>query len=209
MLIFAQQPEATRIASYTTWKSLGRNVRKGEKGISILAPCRYRVEERESEKVEVGVSWKLKGFKVGYVFDISQTDGEPIEEASVTQLLEGNAPDGMWDSLHTLIERDGYSVSRADCGAANWFTDRAAQKVVVAPHLSDAAAAKTLTHELAHVRQDSAHVNSVSRSLCEVEAESVAFVVCSALGLNSAPYSIGYVAGWAGATCRTKRRRSW
>jgi len=63
MLIFAQLPEATRVASYTTWKSLGRNVRKGEKGISILAPCRYRVDEKDSTKFDGGVSWKLKGLQ--------------------------------------------------------------------------------------------------------------------------------------------------
>jgi antirestriction protein ArdC len=186
------------------------NVRKGEKGISILAPCSYRVEEKDSTKFDGGVSWKLKGFKVAYAFDVSQTEGEPLDEGGVAQLLEGNAPEGMWDSLCTLIERDGYSVCRADCGAANGFTDRTAREVVVAPHLSDAASVKTLAHELAHVRQGSDHLSTVSRSLCEVEAESVAFIVCNAHGLNSEPYSIGYVAGWAkGDTEVVKKTAAW
>jgi len=211
MLILAQYPEATRVASYTTWKSLGRGVRKGEKGISILAPCRY-LDEGDTPRLDAGPKWKVKGFKVAYVFDVSQTEGEPLGERNVATLLEGNAPEGMWDSLCTLIERDGYSVRRANCGAANGYTDRAAREVVVAPHLSDAASVKTLAHELAHVRQTGDHFNATSRSLSlrEVEAESVAYIVCNSFGLSSAPYSIGYVAGWAGGDIEVvKHTAAW
>ena len=210
MLIFAQRPDATRVASYTTWKSLGRIVRKGEKGIAILAPCRYRVDEKDPAKSDEKASWRLKGFKVAYVFDVSQTEGASLEDDGIAVLLEGSAPMGMWTAIRTLIERDGYSVSRSDCGAANGYTNRATNQVVVAPYLSDAASAKTLVHELAHVRQTSDHDSAVSRALCEVEAESVAYIVCNAFGLSSAPYSIGYVAGWAGGDLDlVKTTASW
>ena len=211
LLILAQCPDATRVASYTTWKTFGRGVRKGEKGISILAPCRYLAAE-DSSKTEEGPKWKMKGFKIAYVFDVSQTEGDPLDEGTVTALLEGSAPEGMWDLLCTLIERDGYSVRRADCGAANGSTDRAAREVVVAPHLSDAASVKTLAHELAHVRQTGDHFSATSRSLSlsEVEAESVAYIVCNSFGLSSAPYSIGYVAGWAGGDIEVvKHTAAW
>lgn len=197
MLIFAQRPDATRVASYTKWQSLGRSVRKGEVGISILAPCRYRVVGEVAAKSDEESTWRLQGFKVAYVFDVTQTDGEPLDEPNVAVLLEGSAPVGMWESIRTLIERDGYSVSRGDCGQANGYTERLTNKVVVSSNLSGAAATKTLVHELAHVRQIGDHCSAVTRSLREVEAESIAYIVCNVNGIDSAPYSIGYVAGWA------------
>jgi antirestriction protein ArdC len=210
MLIFAQRPDATRVASYTTWQSLGRNVRKGEKGISILAPCRYRVDEKNTSKSADKPDWKVRGFKVAHVFDVSQTEGDALPDGDIAVLLEGSAPMGMWESIRKLIEGDGYSVSRGDCGTANGYTNRTTKQVVIAPQLSDAAAAKTLVHELAHVRQTSDHYSIASRSLCEIEAESVAYVVCNSFGISSAPYSIGYVAGWAGGDLDVvKRTAAW
>jgi hypothetical protein len=210
LLILAQRPVATVVASFTAWRAMGRSIRKGERGISILAPCRSRVEGTEHASAADASSWVLKGFRVVHVFDISQTEGEPLERHDVAVLLEGAAPAGMWDAVATLVERDGYSLRRRDCGEANGCTDRTAATVIVAPQLSEAAAAKTLVHELAHVRQTDDHLRTISRALGEVEAESVAFIVCHAFGLASAPYSIGYVAGWAaGDLDVVKRTAAW
>jgi hypothetical protein len=209
LLILAQRPDATVVASFTAWRAIGRIVRKNEQGISILAPCRSRVQGTGDANAEAS-SWVLKGFRVVHVFDISQTEGEPLERHDVAVLLEGAAPEGMWDAVATLVARDGYSLRRGNCGEANGLTDRAAATVLVAAHLSEAAAAKTLVHELAHVRQTDDHLRTISRALGEVEAESVAFIVCHAFGLASAPYSIGYVAGWAdGDLGVVKRTAAW
>lgn len=205
MLILVQRPTATRVASHSTWRTLGRHVRRGERGIAILAPCHYPSTDLDGDDHP-----RIRGFKVVHVFDVAQTDGAPLPDGHVGALLEGEAPRGMWDAIAALVARDGYRVDRRDCGAANGYTDRGARIVAVAPELSDAAAVKTLVHELAHVRQSDAHLEDTSRAQCEVEAESVAYVVCQAFGLASASFSLGYVASWAGGDVSVVRATaSW
>jgi antirestriction protein ArdC len=197
LLILAQAPEATQVASYRTWQGLGRQVRKGEKGIRILAPCRYRrTDDGADAKGESG-EYVIRGFTVVSVFDVSQTEGEELPTVAKPRILEGDVPNGMWESIASLIEKDGFSVARADCGAANGETRFATREVVVAPHLPDRAAAKTLCHELAHVRMHKDDLARRTRDIAEVEAESCAFIVARAWGLDSSDYSIPYVAHWA------------
>ncbi len=100
----------------------------------------------------------------------------------------------------------GYRLSRGDCGPANGRTDFAARTVVVASHLSGRQADKTLCHELAHVCLHDASRVSTDRDLAEIEAESVAFIVCNALGLDTASYTLPYVALWAGGDVEAVRR---
>jgi hypothetical protein len=97
LLIFAQRPDATRVAGYRAWQRLGRQVRKGEKGIAILAPCVYRTKTEPEDDGEPRELRRLRGFRVAHVFDIAQTEGEPIEglDAVRPQLLEGEAPAGI------------------------------------------------------------------------------------------------------------------
>ena len=199
MLILSQSPYATNVASFTTWKSLGRAVKKGEKGIRILAPCRYRVEDSGGGAVQ-GTNrdqWRLRGFKVVHVFDVSQTEGQALPTTQLPRLLEGEAPVGMWDTLCRMVRDRGFSIHRADCGEANGLTRFTSREVVVSDTLSDAAAAKTLCHELAHVRLHERAIGSMGRELIETEAESVAYIVSNAFGLDTAEYSISYVANWA------------
>jgi hypothetical protein len=199
LLIMRQAPEATQVASYTTWQSLGRQVRKGEKGIKILAPCRYRTTAEEATATGRPVGeYAVRGFRVASVFDVSQTDGDALPSVDAPVLLEGDAPLGMWTTLTDLLVKDGYTVTRGDVGEANGETRFSTKEVIVAPHLSDRAAAKTLAHELAHVRSEHGdNLTSRPREVLEVEAESCAFMVCHAWGINSAQYSIPYVAYWA------------
>jgi len=196
-LIAVQRPDATRVAGYRTWQSLGRQVRKGEHGIRILAPCRYVsavvTEDDGSEHKTYGV----RGFTTTSVFDVSQTEGEELPDVGPT-LLEGEGVAGLWDGLAAQVAALGYNLERGDCFGANGRTDHGARTVTVRDDVSDAQATKTLAHELAHVILHpctTAYFQCRGRS--EVEAESVAFLVCRAAGLDTDGYTFPYVAGWA------------
>ncbi|MGH3370174.1 MAG: ArdC family protein, partial [Nocardioidaceae bacterium] len=149
MLIRAQRPDATMLAGYRRWQSLGRQVRKGEKGVAILAPCVYRArpvdDTDEAERPELARI--LRGFTVVFVFDISSTDGPPLPDVAPV-LLEGDAPAELWDRLSARIAAEGFALSRGDCSPANGRTDFGARTVVVHQDLAPAQAGKTLAHDL-------------------------------------------------------------
>jgi antirestriction protein ArdC len=197
MLIMLQRPDATRVAGYRTWQSLGRQVRRGEHGIAILAPCKYKVRLTDADGVDNGEEgWRLGGFTVEHVFDVSQTDGEPIADVR-PDLLKGHAPEGLWDGLAQQVKAAGFTLERGDCGGANGRTDYTVHTVRVRDDVDDAQAVKTLAHELGHVML---HEGSLflCRGVLEVEAESVAYIVSAACGLPTDGYSLPYVALWAG-----------
>ncbi len=211
MLILAQRPDATRAAGYRTWQRLGRQVRTGAKGIAIFAPCVYRRRVAdEGEAAERPELVKLlKGFTVVHVFDEADTDGEDLDDVRPV-LLDGEGPDGLWAGLAAQVTAAGYRLERRSCHPANGRTDFGDRTVVIDPGLSAAQATKTLCHELAHVLlHDASRVNG-GRDLAEVEAESVAFIVCHAAGMTTGDYSLPYVARWSGgdpALVRTTAER--
>jgi hypothetical protein len=148
----------------------------------------------------------VRGFRVVHVFDISQTDGPEMAEPLRAQLLQGQAPEGLWDALADQIIDAGYSVERGDCYGANGRTSFATRTVTVRPDVDDAQAAKTLCHELAHIEMhDGSEYAAGCRGRAEVEAESVAYLVCQHHGLASDDYSFAYVAGWTGGDVDTVR----
>jgi hypothetical protein len=198
LMIFAQQPEATQVAGFRKWQELGRFVRKGEKGIAIFAPCRYRTKV-EDEHGDEKTLQQIRGFRVVHVFDISQTDGEPLADLDAVkpQLLDGDAPEGLWDSLVAQANDAGFDVARESRGSANGFCDFVSGRIGIRPDVSDLQSVKTLVHELAHglLHKDD---RPKSVEIAEVEVESVAFIVLDALGLSSQSYSFPYVARWSG-----------
>ncbi|MCA0328459.1 MAG: ssDNA-binding domain-containing protein [Actinobacteria bacterium] len=210
LLISVQRPDATRVAGFQTWKTLGRSVRKGEKGIAVLAPCLYRAVDGEPMADPVAnvprrdaVARELRGFRVVHVFDISQTDGEPLPDVA-PELMTGRAPEHLWDRLVDLVEDDGFAVERGDCRGANGYTRFDDRTVRVRDDIEPAQAVKTLAHELGHIRAehesrfaDEYHRSVACRGVAEVEAESIAYLVTATAGLESAGYSVPYVAGWA------------
>ena len=151
-LILAQRPEATRVAGYRTWSSLGRHVMRGERGIAILAPCVYRARplDENDERDHPELAKVLRGFRVVHVFDVAQTDGEPIPDVAPV-LLQDDAPASLWQLLADQVTSQGYELSRGDCRPANGTTNYATRTVVVRDDLAAAQATKTLAHELAHV----------------------------------------------------------
>lgn len=198
-LIVAQRADATQVAGYRRWKSLGRQVRKGERGIAILAPCLYRSRPLDDAETDgpSELARVLRGFRAVHVWDVSQTDGEPLPDVR-PELLNGDGPGGLWAALAAQVGAAGFELRRASCGQANGVTDYGARTVTIRPDVGDAQAAKTLAHELAHVLLHDGIQAVTPREVAEVEAESVAYLVCQTAGLASDDYSLPYVARWSG-----------
>ncbi|MBT9802811.1 JAB domain-containing protein [Blautia sp. MCC269] len=215
MLIAMQRPDATLVTSYKNWQSMGRQVMKGEKGITIIAPAPYKkMKEKEvldenqrpimgtdgkpkTEKVEVTVPH----FKAVTVFDIAQTSGEPIQTLT-PELLTAAVQD--FDSFMQAIQKISPVPIRFDeiDGNANGYYHNADKEIVIKKGLSESQTLKTAIHETAHAKL---HDREIMESLGvekdrltkEVEAESVAYCVCSSFGLDTSDYSFPYIAGWS------------
>ncbi|MEX2652087.1 MAG: toprim domain-containing protein [Acidimicrobiia bacterium] len=187
----------SRVAGYRAWQELGRHVRRGETGLQILAPVVRKVTPENGEDEER----RVVGFRVVNVFDLAQTEGEALPEVAVA-LVEGDLP-AQWEKVDALIREAGFGLQVGDLdqlGEANGITDWQHRDVVVRASLPGAQRFKTAVHELAHIRlhEPSSDGRPSCRGIVEVEAESVAYMVCAALGINSAGYSLPYVASWSG-----------
>jgi antirestriction protein ArdC len=183
-LIVAQRPTATRVAGFHTWRTLGRFVRKGEKGIAILAP----IVPRHRDETEVGESRTVVGFRTAYVFDVEQTEGAPLPQPSEAQGDPGDAI----DRLKSAIVSQGIALEYADdldgalglsCGG----------RISVLADLSAASEFAVLTHKYAHEMLHRGGDRPDSRNTRELEAEAVAFVVGQAIGLEVAEASRDYI----------------
>ena len=192
MLIHAQRPDATRVAGYHAWRKLGRNVKKGAKGIAILAPCPARTNGDNDDAPQLA----RMNFRTTWVFDEADTEGEELVDVRPV-LLDGEAPHAVWISIAGLIEERGFTIDRRDCSPANGVTRWLDRTVSVRPHLEPAQAVKTLTHELGHIISDHGAEPRPPREIAEVEAESIAYIVCAYLGIESDSYSFPYVARWS------------
>jgi antirestriction protein ArdC len=186
LLIVSQRPDATRVTGFHTWKQLGRNVKKGAKGIMILAPVVLRKSKEETTSEEDHSQTAL-GFRVVYVFDQIDTEGEPLCELGSAQ----GDPAGYTERLKQFIEERGIQLEYSDTiyPAQGQCSP---EKIVILPGQSAAEEYATLVHETAHsllhMRERRAETTKRVR---ETEAEAVAFVVCEAIGLkaqNSADY---------------------
>ena len=207
VLIWSQRPEATMVAGYRAWQAKGRQVRRGETAIRVLGPVTSReVTVDEHGNSVRGADGKpiqevrIVGVKPVSVFDVSQTDGDPLPEPPQAQLLTGQAPAGLWDALQTFVESHGYTVSRGECpDGANGVTMFDQRQVRVRADVDDAQAVRTLAHEAGHVllHAPGQRESFACRGIAEVEAESVAFMVTAAHGLDASQYTFTYLTGWA------------
>lgn len=193
LLIQLQCHEATRVAGFHAWRKLGRNVRKGEKAIWILAPVTYKRDDENQESEADAKVRKLVGFKPAAVFDVSQTDGEELPE--IVHRLEGEDVNGAYTRLAGIARSIGFSVEEDYLNGPNGVCVFTEHRITVEVRNEPVQQVKTLAHELAHAML---HEDFKDRALAELEAESVAFVVCAAIGIDSGDYSFGYVTGWAG-----------
>ena len=214
LLIWIQKPDARHVAGYRKWQEMNRQVLKGEHGIQILAP---RMSSRECDRTEIGAypdkksstGYKRRvvtGFTTASVFDISQTDGDPLPEGR--RDLSGEPPEGFVDDLEAAIVNQGFTVEYGDPGgAANGATSPGRKMVTVASHLSPADKASTLAHELGHImaghldRLDEYHTgHDGHRGRMEVEAEAISYVLCRANGMDieRGGHHDRYISGWGG-----------
>lgn len=200
-LIFFQKPDATRVAGYKTWqKKFNRQVKKGEKGITILAPIPHkftkevRDEDGNIEEIEV----KYTSFRAVSVFDISQTEGDDLP--AICKQLSGSV-DNYGGLLEELKSISPVPVEFEEIkGSAHGYYSHAAKKIAIRSGMSEQQTVKTLIHEIAHSilhEKENGVEKDADRNTKEVQAESVAYVVCSWLGLDTSEYSFGYVAGWS------------
>jgi len=204
LLIASQAPHANHVLGYKAWQDEGRQVRTGERGISILAPIVRRADPAsdptESAPDPSQPPRLVRGFRVATVFDISQTDGPDLSSLTPTT-LDGAPPLGLFSDLLDAVEAAGYTfLYRDDLAPANGVTNHRDRTVAIRDDLPGAQKVKTLTHELAHVLLHTPETlpEGMTRPVAEVEAESVAYVVTAAHGLDAEDYTVPYVAGWAG-----------
>lgn len=209
LLIFLQRPDATARRGLPPVAGARPSGPQGWEGHRHPAPCKYRVppengpaaasSDGKPEEANAGPRYALTGFRVVYVFDVSQTDGEPIEDFDVVRprLPEGEAPEGLWDALVVQAKAAGFQVVREQRGSKNGFCDFSARRIGIRPDVNGLQAVKTLAHELAHALLHGDAAGRPDREIAEVEVESVAFVVLDALGLASDDYGFPYVARWA------------
>lgn len=195
MLILCQRPDASMVAGYKKWQELHRHVKKGEQGIGILCPI-FKKVSTEIDGVEIETE-ELAYFKSVCVFDIAQTDGEPIP--TPVDNLEGGVKN--YDGLMTAIEKIApMSIEIEPISRGNGYCSEAENRIVINSGMSEAQTVKTAVHELAH---SLLHVNTetdTDRETAEIEAESVAFLVCDEFGIDTSSYSFPYIATWSKST---------
>ena len=218
LLIAMQKPEATLVAGYQAWqKNFERHVNKGEKAIRILAPAPYKIKE-ERDKLdpvtgemmfdENGMPQKeetevtIPAFRAVSVFDVSQTDGKPIPELEVNELL--STVEGYEDFVQALMNISPVPIAFEDIpGDSKGYFSTAEKRIAVHENMSESQTLKTMVHEVAHSMLHDKEVNQSmdipvkDRNTKEVEAESVAFTVCQHFGIDTSDYSFGYIAGWS------------
>ena len=213
LLIWAQRPDASAVAGYRAWQTkFGRTVNPGSKGIMIYEPASYKrtlrekvldqdgnpIKDKDGNDVTREVERTFPTFKVGYVFAYEDTSGKPLP--SIVSILDKDVDN--FDSVMDALRKISPAPIRFDNvdGGANGYYDLVNREIVVKASLPQAQKLKTAIHEISHSilhdKIDGLDQEATKREM-EVSAESVAFVVCSWLGMDTSEYSFGYVGGWS------------
>lgn len=207
MLIYLQNPEASFVKGYKAWNKLGRYVKKGAKGLAILAPCYRKVEDfkepdneseyqdSEGEKVTKKV---ISGFRAAYVFDIADTDGSDEYLPVLVKGLAGNSGQEkeIYEKLKAFISME-HPVQEVTGTASKGSYNLETGVICVRSDVEYLQKIKTILHEYAHSIDFAMHPGQdISRNRRELVAESVAFVVSLRLGLDTSRYSMGYIKSW-------------
>lgn len=216
MLIAMQKPDATLVAGYTAWQhDHDRHVMKGEKGIRIFAPAPYKIKEERDKidpvtnkpvldennsPVKEVVEVKIPAFKLVSVFDVSQTQGKELPTLGVDELL-GDVEDYVhfFDALKRSCPVP-VEFEKIASGAKGYYHQEE-RRIAINEGMSEVQNVKTLVHEMAHQKlhavENMDKELNLTRSAKEVEAESIAYVICQHYGIDTAEYSFGYLAGWS------------
>ena len=225
MLIHSQRPDATLVAGFNKWKnSFGRHVKKGEKGIQILAPTPYKIKvEKEkldpdtklpmidengdpvTEEKEVSIPM----FKVVSVFDVSQTEGKPLPQLAYS--LSGAVEH--YEEFMEALKRTSTVPIKVEHTEKNvdGFFDLTNQSITIQAGMSEIQTVCAVIHEIAHSRlHNYDHMTELAddgetllapaekdRHTEEVEAESISYAVCQYFGIETSENSFGYIASWS------------
>jgi len=213
ILIMAQKPDATMVAGFKKWNEMGRFVKKGEKGIAILAPSFKKAQEHkldgnnnpikdnEGKPVMIDKGKNPSGFFPTHVFDVSQTDGEPIPEIGGNYGGDVQDFELMWDALCTSSPYPVDFKENLGINGAKGVCCHTKQSIHILEGLSQEESVSTLIHEIAHARTYSPETKiGVDKNAREVEAESCAYVVSTYLGIDCQQSSFEYIASW----CKSK-----
>ena len=220
LLIAMQKPDASLVAGFTAWKNqFQRNVKKGEKGIKIIAPSPFKIKQ-ETEKIDpqtkkpvIGRDGKpvteekeitIPAYKVVSVFDVSQTEGKELPDIAV-DALTGDVE--QYSDFFAALEKTSpvpIGFEKIEGGAHGYY-HLGDKRIALDEGMSELQTLKTAIHEIAHAKLHDIDLNApkdeqqprVDRRTREVEAESVAYTVCQHYGLDTSDYSFGYVAGWS------------
>lgn len=215
LLIFLQNPSARLVASMKKWNELGRNVIKGQgaEGIKIWAPTEFTMTVSEKKLDEDGKAIidadtgdfvveekkeKTKGFIPVSVYDVSQTEGEPLPSLTVPLTAEVSDRDKILKCCEKISGVPIYFEDIKNSSFGYYYEEKNGEKkIVIKSGLKDAQTVKTAIHETAHALLDHIKDKTKDRSQKEIEAESIAFVVCKTLGIDTSDYSFGYLASWS------------
>jgi antirestriction protein ArdC len=192
LLIYGQRPDATHVAGFHAWLKLGRFVRKGEKGIAILAPMVGR--KKSDDALTEDEQTRLFGFRAAHVFDVSQTEGEPLPEFAT---VKGDPLDYS-ERLAQFVASQGIELEY-DCKIAPAKGMSFGGKIMLLPDMPPAERFAVLVHETAHeLLHRGDRRKETTHTVRETEAEAVAFVVSTAIGLDANTSSSDYIQLHAG-----------
>jgi antirestriction protein ArdC len=196
ILIQSQRPTATRVAGYHTWHQLGRLVKRGEKGIAILAPIRVKAPE-PTEPRDPGQperASRLVGFRTAYVFDVEQTEGRPLPAFATTT----GDPREYADRLKAFVASRGIALEY-DPSIAPAQGQSSGGLIQLRPGMPPAEEFSVLAHELAHEMLHHSQPDArLPKQVVETQAEAVAFVVCRGVGLETGTAAADYIALYNG-----------
>ena len=203
-MIYMQKPDATLVAGFGRWKELNRFVKKGEKGIAIFAPLigkrKKDSESSESKPVPSDETSKkdakvLYGFRVVFVFDVTQTDGQELPDFATL----GGDPGDKVQRLEQIIRNHGIELEFVECLPNDSNGMSQGGKISISVHLPKPQMFSTMVHELAHEQLHwGDRRESTNKVVRETEAEAVAYVVCRAVGLECSTRASDYIQLWSG-----------
>lgn len=215
VLIYDQKPDATLVAGFSKWKTYGRHIKSGEKGIKIVSPYKFNIpiikdpaavpastSPSHITESEVETKTFIK-FKKAYVFDVSQTDGKELPSVGVKELTA--AVDHYSDIKEALEKISPVPIHFEDIknGAKGFYAyDKEDPEkpgfIVVQKGMPEAQTLKTMIHEISHsiIDNPKSDIPSADKSTREVRAEAIAFIVCDHFGLDTSDYTFPYLATW-------------
>lgn len=221
MLIFLQCPHATHVGSYTLWKSLGRQVNKGTKGIHILAPSPFKVNVAKVDAYgntilddkgnPIEEQKTIMGYRPTVTFDISQTSGEPLKEFPIKELMgDVEHYQEIFDAIASVANCP-IAFEEIPGGAKGYYSPKD-HRIALQKGMDNRQTIKTLIHETIHSKLDSLEAKENGELLAdthgkETRAEACAFVVCDHLGIDTSDYSFPYIGSWSSKELKELREQ--